>query len=461
MTRQTHRFGLYATQWYIIERSGAAMGFWTKILGKQSQLETKSSSVIVSDPSALSILFGDYSSASGKALSPEQSLRCPTVYSAVRCIAESVSQLPIAIYKVDVDGCKTKAVGHPLTPLLCGQVNEWTPSGEFFLGMTAALMLHGNAFAFVNRDGERVVEIIQLSNAAVSVDFDLFTMEPFYRVTDAGGGQTIYSRREILHLRLMGLTNCASGLSPVSMAKEAIQMALSLEEHGVKLFSNGARPSGILEHPGKLMKDMAERVRSAFQSMFGGSNNAAQTPLLEEGLKFVPLAFNSTDAEFLANRRFQVEEIARAFRVPLHKIGSLDKATFSNIEQQSLEFVTDTLMPILKLWKGALRLSLFSPAERDNYCIEFDLDDLLKADTASRFQSYQVAILNGIYSPNEIRAKEAEPPYPGGDQYRLPLNTADASGVGAASGAAPVTDTMTETPAPASTTTCDMGAGQC
>ena len=210
------------------------------------------------------------------------------------------------------------------------------------------------------------------------------------------------------------------GYSPIAMAKNAIGMAIACEEFGAKFFANGASPSGVLEHPGTI-KD-PQRVREAWQSQFGGSSNAGKVAVLEEGMKYSPIGISPDQAQFLETRKFQIDEIARIFRVPPHMIGDLEKSTFSNIEQQSLEFVKYTLRPWVSRWEQAMSQALLTPEERTRYEIHFNVDGLLRGDYESRMNGYAVGRQNGWLSANDIRELENMnriPEEEGGDLYLI------------------------------------------
>ena len=193
------------------------------------------------------------------------------------------------------------------------------------------------------------------------------------------------------------------GYSPIALAKNAIGISIACEEYGASFFGNGASPSGVLEHPGVIKNP--ERVREAWHRAYG-SGNAHKTAILEEGMKYTPISIPNNEAQFLETRKFQIEEIARLYRVPLHMIGDLDHATFSNIEQQSLEFVKYTLDPWLVRWEQSLQKALLSDSEKGQYFIKFNVEGLLRGDYASRMQGYATARQNGWMSANDIRELE-------------------------------------------------------
>lgn len=380
-------------------------------------------------------LFGAAPLASGVDVTPDTAMRNSTVFGSVKVISESVAQLPLHLHRRLSDGAKERAADHPLYPLLNDQANEWTSAFEFRSFMQTALLLHGNAFAFIGRSGGKITELIPIPSPSVTIEINKTTMEPFFKVSTAGGGERIYSRDDILHLRALG-TSPYIGLSPIYQMREAIGLALAMEAHAAKLFGSGARPSGVLKYS-KTLSDVAyDRLRANFDSAYVGGENSGKTMILEDGMDFDQNQFTSVDLQFLELRRHQVAEIARGFRIPLHMLQELERATHNNAESMGQQFLSLTLLPWLKCWEGAIRRALLSPEERETYYAEFLTDDLARADLAARFDAYAKAVTNGLLSPNEVRAAENRAPYAGGDQFRLPMNTEDAAKTGGGDGSA-------------------------
>lgn len=376
-------------------------------------------------------LFGSTPTTSGAVVTTDSAMRCTTVYACVKVIAESVAQLPLHLYRRTADGGKERANDHPLGELLHDQPNEWTSAYDFRLFMQTALCLHGNAFAFINRADGKIFELIPIPSPSVEVVVDTVTMEPSYKVTASDGTQRDYDRTEIFHLKTLG-TSPNIGLSPIVQMKEAIGLALVMEEHGGRLFSNGARPSGVFKYGKMVGPDLAKRLRESFNSAHAGGANSGKTLILEDGMDFEALQFTSVDLQFMELRRQQIAEIARGYRIPLHLLQELERTTHANAESMGQQFLSLTLLPWLKMWEGAIRRSLLTAEERRDYHAEFLTDDLARADLAARFDAYAKAVTNGLLSPNEVRAAENRAPYAGGDQFRLPMNTEDASKPGIA-----------------------------
>lgn len=376
-------------------------------------------------------LFGSTPTTSGAVVTTDSAMRCTTVYACVKVIAESVAQLPLHLYRRTADGGKERANDHPLGELLHDQPNDWTSAYDFRLFMQTALCLHGNAFAFINRADGKIFELIPIPSPSVEVVVDTVTMEPSYKVTASDGTRRDYDRTEIFHLKTLG-TSPNIGLSPIVQMKEAIGLALVMEEHGGRLFSNGARPSGVFKYGKMVGPDLAKRLRESFNSAHAGGANSGKTLILEDGMDFEALQFTSVDLQFMELRRQQIAEIARGYRIPLHLLQELERTTHANAESMGQQFLSLTLLPWLKMWEGAIRRSLLTADERRDYHAEFLTDDLARADLAARFDAYAKAVTNGLLSPNEVRAAENRAPYAGGDQFRLPMNTEDASKPGIA-----------------------------
>jgi HK97 family phage portal protein len=248
----------------------------------------------------------------------------------------------------------------------------------------------------------------------------------------------------VLHVLGLGYDGLV-GYSPIAMAKNAVGLAMAAEEYGAKFFANGAAPSGVLEHPGTI-KD-PERIRQSWQSTFGGSGNSNKIAVLEEGLKYTPIAISPEQAQFLETRKFQINEIARIFRVPPHMLADLEKSSFSNIEQQSLEFVKYTLDPWVIRWEQAMNKALLLDSEKRTVFTKFNVDGLLRGDYASRMTGYATARQNGWMSANDIRELENLDRIPadlGGDLYLINGAMTKLEDAGAFANTA-VTPTTTET----------------
>ena len=375
---------------------------------------------------------------SGKVVTERSAMQMTAVYSCVRILAEAVAGLPLHLYRYRDDGGKEKAIDHPLYLLLHDEPNPEMSSFVFRETLMTHLLLWGNAYAQIIRNGKgEVVALYPLMPNKMSVDRDAdgrlyYTYQRSSEEAPiAEGSKVILSPKDVLHIPGLGFDGLV-GYSPIAMAKNAIGLAIATEEYGSKFFANGATPSGILEYPGTV-KD-PEKVRDSWTRGFSGSGNAHKVAVLEEGMKYTPISISPEQAQFLETRKFQINEIARIFRVPPHMVGDLDKSSFSNIEQQSLEFVKYTLDPWVVRWEQSIQRTLLQDEEKTRYFVKFNLEGLLRGDYQSRMNGYATARQNGWMSANDIRELEnldRIPPESGGDLYlingnMLPLDRAGA-----------------------------------
>ena len=377
-------------------------------------------------------------SSSGKNVNERSAMQMTAVYACVRILSEAIAGLPLHLYRYTDGGSKDKAVDNPLYFLLHDEPNPEMTSFVFRETLMTHLLLWGNAYAQIIRNGKgSVIALYPLMPNRMEVDRDSNgrIVYRYNRSRDEANvkkeGAVELSPEDVLHIPGLGFDGLV-GYSPIAMARNAIGMAIACEEFGSKFFANGASPSGVLEHPG-ILKDPA-KVRDSWNAAYGGSSNAHKVAVLEEGLKYVPISISPNDAQFLETRKFQLNEIARIFRVPPHMVGDLDKSSFSNIEQQSLEFVKYTLDPWVVRWEQCLSRSLLADDEKKTLFFKFNVDGLLRGDYQSRMNGYAVGRQNGWMSANDIRELENMDRIPteeGGDLYlingnMLPLGKAGA-----------------------------------
>ena len=365
--------------------------------------------------SPYNFFFG--ASSSGKSVSEKTALQTTAVYACVRILAETIASLPLHTYRYSPGG-KEKAANHPLYHLLHSEPNPEMTSFVFRETLMGHLLLWGNAYAQIIRDGRgRVLGLYPLLPSKMLVSrTDQGIL--FYQYEK--DGQTYFlSNQEVLHIPGLGFDGLV-GYSPIAMAKNAIGMAIATEEYGAKFFANGASPGGVLEHPG-VVKDPG-KIRESGNAVYQGSGNSHRVAVLEEGMKFQPIGIPPEQAQFLETRKYQLNEIARIFRIPPHMIGDLEKSSFSNIEQQSLEFVMYTLDPWVIRWEQAIQRALLSGGEKRQYFVKFNVDGLLRGDYQSRMNGYAVGRQNGWLSANDIRELEnlnRISPELGGDLYLI------------------------------------------
>ena len=379
-------------------------------------------------------------SSAGKNVNERTAMQMTAVYACVRILSEAVAGLPLHLYRYTEDGSKEKALDNNLYSLLHDEPNPEMSSFVFRETLMTHLLLWGNAYAQIIRNGKgEVIALYPLmpNKMEVSRDENGQLYYQYSRSTDEANAKDSdssvkLSPYDVLHIPGLGFDGLV-GYSPIAMAKNAIGMAIACEEFGAKFFSNGASPSGVLEHPG-ILKDPA-KVRDSWNAAYGGAANSHKVAVLEEGMKYTPISISPNEAQFLETRKFQINEIARIFRVPPHMVGDLEKSSFSNIEQQSLEFVKYTLDPWVIRWEQSLSRALFTPEEKKTYFFKFNVEGLLRGDYQSRMAGYATARQNGWMSANDIRELEDLDRIPaehGGDLYlvngnMLPLEKAGAA----------------------------------
>ena len=355
---------------------------------------------------------------SGVRVDEESSMRTSAVYACVKILAETVASLPLHLYKKGTNGKNEFADQHPLFSCLYETPNDEMTSFEFREIMMTSLLLYGNAYARIIRKQGHVTELWYLKPQYMTVERDTITGKIKYTYSDDITNKTyVYKPNQIFHIKGLSIDG-VKGLSPIAQAREAVGLSLATEEYGAKFFGNGARPGGVLEHPG-ILKD-PEKLRESWNQVYQGTRNSHKVAVLEEGMKYHSIGIAPEDAQFLETRKYQVNEICRIFRVPPHLVGDLERATFSNIEHQSIEFVQHTIRPWIVRWEQAIARALLSAEERTIYFARFNVDGLLRGDYKSRMEGYAVGRQNGWLSTNDIRKLEDLPLVAtelGGDDY--------------------------------------------
>ena len=364
---------------------------------------------------------------SGERVDEKSAMQIATVYACVRLLAETVAGLPLHLYRTkDGGSAKERAMDHPLYKLLYRQPNPEMTSFSFREVMMTHLLLWGNCYAQIIRDGKNgVLGLYPLLPENIEIDRDdkgqIFYI--YHAYTDEKPGENnkdIYFRRdEIFHVPGLGF-NGLVGFSPIARMKNALGTTLAVEKYGSSFFKNGAQPSGVLEHPG-VLKDPS-KIRENWSAVYGGANNAHKVAVLEEGMQYKAISLPPEDSQFLSTRQFGVNEICRIFRVPPHMVQDLEHATFSNIEHQSIDFVVHTLTPWLVRFEQAIVKDLLMEEEQDEYFPKFNVDGLLRGDYQSRMQGYATGISNGFLSPNDVHRLEnwdLIPAEKGGNDYYL------------------------------------------
>jgi len=380
--------------------------------GKRS-LENPATSL--SDPDAwLFEALGARSSSAGISVSPTNSLEVTAVWAAVRRISSTMASLPLHVYARTEAG-KEVARNHPVYQLLHTRPNPWMSSFVFRELVVAHLLIVGSSFIEVERNGAGIpiaLWPIHPLNVDVKIQRD---GSPLYVVT-VDGQPIPLSPDTVIHIQGFSLDGCR-GLVPVSVARNAIGLAKASEQYGATWFGEGGVPSGVLSHPGQLDEEGRANLRKSWSAIHSGKSRLA---VLEEGMAYSPLAVAPEVSQFLESRQFSVSEIARVFLIPPHLIGDLSRSTFSNIEQQSIEYVQHCIQP----WCARVEQELTHALLDGEYFAEFNLSGLMRGDSKSRAAYYATMVDRGIFSVNECRALENMNPVDGGDVLRVPLNMA-------------------------------------
>lgn len=377
-------------------------------------------SLAVPDADLLALFGASAPTAAGVSVGPGSALQVPAVACAVRAISEAVATLDVKVMRRD-GAAEVEAPEHPVAGLLRDRVNDWTAGFEFLRDLVAAALLYDQGgLAWVNRVGARPVEVIAYDTAHLTAQ----------RHEDGTGAYRYFinGREEpaanVIHLR------SPFGRSPVTLARESIGLALTLDAHAARLFGNGAKPSGLLSLKGRATPEAIKRIREAWHLAHGGGKSGG-TAIVDDDASYSPLTMTSVDGQFMELTGFQVLQIARAFRVPPQMLFDLERATWSNSEQMGREFLTYTLEPWLRAAESALRLALFSPEEYPTHRVMFERDDLTRADLGARATAYSSLIASRVVNPNEVRAWEGLPAYEGGAEFANPHTGSNQAGAAA------------------------------
>ncbi len=385
-----------------------------------SGLFQRKSDAPVTTPAELADAIGlSYDTYTGKQIRSQRAMRLTAVFSCVRVLAESVGMLPCNLYHLN-GSLKQRATGERLHKLISTHPNGYMTPQEFWELVVTCLCLRGNFYAYKVKAFGEVAELLPVDPGCVVPKLNS-SWEPIYQVTFPDGSTDVLSQEDIWHVRTLTLDGLV-GLNPIAYAREAISLAAATEEHGARLFSNGAVTSGVLRTEQTLSDQAYERLKKDFEERHTGLGNAHRPMILEMGLDWKSMALNAEDSQFLETRKFQLEEICRLFRVPLHMVQNTDRATFNNIEELGLGFINYSLVPYLTRIEQRINTGLVRKSKQGVYYAKFNAGALLRGDMKSRFEAYATGINWGIYSPNDCRDLEDMNPRPGGDVYLTPMN---------------------------------------
>ena len=347
-------------------------------------------------------------------VSPDSAMRLSTVYACVKVLSDTISTLPLYLY--NKKGESREKADNRLATLLHGAPNSFQTSSEWLQLQVTNICLRGNSYSYIVRTGDgRVVELLPLPSDAVSVNVTAQnTVEYQIELGQEGNTRTITAQpSEVLHLKNLTLDGI-NGISPIAYNSELLSSAINARDHSNSVFTNGATPRGVLETDGILSDEAFENLKSSWSAAHGGTANANKVAILESGMTFKPVSLSPADVQLLDSRKYSRSEIAGMFRVPPHMIGDLERATYSNIGHQSLDFYKSAISPWLTQFESRLNFSLLGNSMS---CFRFDIAELIRGDVEAEVASYRSLVEMGVLSPNEVRAKLGMNPRDKGDEY--------------------------------------------
>lgn len=351
-------------------------------------------------------------------ITPKNATSISAVYSAISAISDTISTLPLNLYH-KFDDKREIAYEHYLEKLIKFSPNEYFTQTTFIEAIVKSMLVYGNAFIYpIKQRNNQIVRLELLDPTNITI----FSYEktPFYNYTSKDASLRL-ELNELINIPYFSFDGL-NGLSPISACKATLELSKVVENQGIKFYKNGAFPSGVLELPNELSDEAYLRLSKSWHRAYSG-NNLYKTAILESGAKYNPIAIANKDAQYVELKQFQISDIARIFNIPAHKIGDLTHATFSNIEQQELNYAIQTIRPLITKIESFLNKGLLLENEREEYYFKFNLSAMLRGDVKSRFESYMLGRNMGVYSVNEIRRLEELNPIEGGDVYDKPLNS--------------------------------------
>lgn len=395
--------------------------------------EKRSGGHSLRDP-ALARMFGGPNSASGVHVDETVAMSIPTFYACVKVLSEDIGKLPLCLYRKENDG-RYKITDGALNTLISRRPNRWQTPFEFKQQLAVAKLIRGNGYAEIITDRKtgQIGELVPLNPQRV-MPFRAPDGSRAYAYQPPNGPRRIILQGEMLHL--MGMSDDGMvGRSVLDDAAQTLGLAYSVVEYGAKFFANGAAPGGVLMHPNAIGPEAMENIKKEWTDLFTGFRNAHKLAVLEEGMRYEKIQLSAEDAQFIESRKLSPVDICQFFRMPPHKVGILDKATFSNIEQQSIEYYTDALLShLVNFEETANRDLLKTEKEQASLYFRFNPDIILRADIKTRYEAYRIATGQPWQTPNETRAKEEMNPLDGLDDVAKPLNMDNPGGNPADSG---------------------------
>lgn len=391
----------------------------------RASYQSSGGGVIITSPQQLEeAVRGGSASASGAVVTPDAAMRVAAVYASVRIISGAVATLPLHIKRRVDARTREDASDDPVWGLLRRRPNRWQTPSQFRRMMQAHQLLRGNGYALKVVSRGRVVELIPMHPDRITVDQN-DDLSLSYTYTRKDGRRVVLRQEDVFHLVCLTLDGFR-GVTPITYARESIGLSLAMENHGASTFKNGARPSSVLKHPGKLGKEGQENLRASLDSYRAGGESEGKSLILEEGMDLSPMSMTAEDAQWIEGRKFSRTDIAMFMGVPPSMLGDnsgSDSNWGTGLEQKSLGFVAYTLEDYLTMWEEAIARDLIPEGQGDLYA-RFNRSALVKGDIKARWEAYVKGLQWGVWSPNEIRALEDENPREGGDVYYDPPNTA-------------------------------------
>lgn len=375
-------------------------------------------------------LIGGNQTYSGENVDTESAMSIAAVYACVRILSNHVAMLPLQLYQ-ESRGKKKRIRDHPIAKLIETRPNPYMTPYQFKQTMEAHRQLYGNAYAEIEWNKKGYPKALWILNPLVTKivmekDSEGNLKRYLVQTTLVNGKVVNLPYESVLHIKGLS-TNGIVGKSPIDVARETIGIQISSQKFTGKFYANGTMSSGVLKVPQSLKPEAKEVIRREWEKFNNGIDNSHRVAILDAGLDYQSLGIKQSDAQYIETQKFSIAEIARIFNVPPHMLADLERATFSNIEQQSLEFVRDTLAPLLISWEQELQYQLFTEDEIENkrYYFKFNLNSLLRGDSTNRANYYEKMINLGIYSINEVRELEDKDKIKNGDKHYMSLNYID------------------------------------
>jgi len=388
-------------------------------------LERRATKVTGGNPQTLQYwvkkLFGARESTSGIAIDEDTALRYSAVWDAVNIIAGAIGMLPMMVYRRDKNA-KTKTAEHPVYKLVHDRPNPYMDALTFMETLQGHVLTWGNGYAEIERVGSgRPIALWPVTPNRTAPTLSQDGKDFYYRITKVDGSQTTVAYRNMLHIKGLGF-NGLQGYPVIEYAADSLGLGMAAEKYAAKFYANDASPGGVLRHPENLSPDAKTRLADAWNAEHKGLDNVSRVAILEEGMEWQAIGIPPESARLVETLKFTIADVARWYHIPLHMLSELERATFSNIEHQGIDFVVWTLTRWLRRWEMECNYKLFSDREYGTYFTEFLVDALLRGDTKSRYEAYRVAILGGWFGRHEAREKENLNPVDGLDTFLEPIN---------------------------------------